>query len=300
MRTLHLTIFCFAAFMCGTASAATPSVELPTETANTSVAALPSEEADAAFGTDFDALDGNPAETELVAGYFSGARPRQSPVPVVAGPRLMVHPVQVGVMFTIGSHIPIAGNTHLIDGRREFTPTFDFGGSLFFNIQRLMQIDLVTRGGFGGVSTELYEDRYRIPGLESRHIWLGSTFRVFPLDAWGIQPYVSATLGGDRVLAVRREPNGSYECTTDGWVTQCDPELERVFAAGYWGMSLGYGGGIRVEPGRNGRFSFFIDVQHLFNRYGRRTSSQTGPDRLGSSAPRTQVITANLGFGFGF
>jgi hypothetical protein len=121
-----------------------------------------------------------------------------------------------------------------------------------------------------------------------------------PFDAWGIQPYVSASIGGDRVLAVRREPNGSYECTTDGWVTECDPELERVFAAGYWGASLGYGGGIRIEPGRNGRLSFFLDVQHLFNRYGRRTSSQTGPDRLGTSAPRTQVITANVGVAFGF
>jgi hypothetical protein len=299
MRASLYTLFCLAALLGGSATAATTPV-VGSDDEPTEVAALPVDPAgDELFGESDPTVEADDGP-ELVAGYFTGARPRQSPVPVVAGPRLMVRPMQVGLMMTIGSHIPIAGNTHLIDGRREFTPTLDFGGSLFFNIQRLMQVDLVARGGFGGVSAELYEDRYRIPGLESRHIWLGSTFRVFPFDAWGIQPYVSASIGGDRVLAVRREPNGSYECTTDGWVTECDPELERVFAAGYWGASLGYGGGIRIEPGRNGRLSFFLDVQHLFNRYGRRTSSQTGPDRLGTSAPRTQVITANVGVAFGF
>ncbi len=242
-----------------------------------------------------------PADPGLLAGYFPNRpHPQRRAPPVAAGPVVTMRPMQVGIALTLGSHIPIAGSTHLADGTREFTGTFDMGGAFFVNVQRLVQFDFAVRGGFGGVNTDLYEERYRIPGLESRHIWLGTAVRVFPVDFFGIQPYIMGALGGDRVMAVRREPDGSFTCSDDGYFIECDPDYERVFAAGYWGMSLGYGGGLRIEPGRNGHIAILVEVQHLFNRYGRRTSSETGVDFLGSTAPRTQTIAANAGVSFSF
>ena len=289
-RSLFAVLFALFALSGGAAHAAAPDT-----------AGLELLDPQGAVGDRLELGTGPGDDASLVAGYFTNLGPRRQPRhPVSPSAIYTPSPVLAGFMFTLGSHIPFAGDVEISSGRREFTPTFDLGGSFFLNFQRIAQVDFVARGGFGGVSSELYEDRYQLAGLESRHIWLGVTGRFFPVDLFGVQPYVSVSVGGDRVMAVRREPNGEYTCTDSGYTIDCEPDTERVFAAGYWGSSIGYGGGLRIEPNHNGHFAIFVDVQHVFNRYGRRTNSAGTRERLGEFAPRIQEITANAGVAFNF
>jgi len=195
-------------------------------------------------------------------------------------------PLRVGVNIGLGTHIPVAGDIELIDGRREFTGTFDFGGALFFAFQNVFQLDIMARGGFGGVSADLYEERYRYSDLQTRHLWVGGHARFFPVDFGGMQPFASVMLGADRVFAARMEGTGVYECEDNGWSVRCEEEEERTFAAGYWGNSIGLGGGLRfAQPG--GPLAFTAEGLWIRNHYGVRTESDFANTRLDSTAPTT-------------
>lgn len=195
-------------------------------------------------------------------------------------------PLRVGLNLGLGTHIPVAGDTAMIDGRREFTGTFDFGGALFFAFHNMFQLDIAARGGFGGLSADLYEERYRYSDLQTRHLWVGGHARFFPIDIGGIQPFASLQLGADRVFAARMEGTGVYECEDNGWTVRCEEEEERTFAAGYWGNSIGLGGGLRVaQPG--GPLAFTAEGMWMRNNYGVRTESDVGNTRLMDTAPTT-------------
>jgi hypothetical protein len=195
-------------------------------------------------------------------------------------------PLRFGVNLGLGSHIPITGDVDLIDGRREFTGTFDFGGALFFALHNMLQLDIVARGGFGGVSADLYEERYRYSELQARHLWLGGHARFFPIDFGGLQPFASVQIGTDRVFAARMEGTGAYECTDNGWTIRCEEEEERTFAAGYWGGSLGLGAGLRFA-GAGSPLAFTAEGMWMRNHYGVRTETNASNQRLADASPTT-------------
>ena len=199
-------------------------------------------------------------------------------------------PLRGGLNLGFASQVPVAGDYRLRDGRREFTPTLDFGGSLFLLLWDMIQVDLGARGGFGGVSSDLYEERYRYSQLHARHLYVGSHLRVFPIDLWGLQPFVSAQIGADRVFAARYDGTGVFECIDDGWSVRCDEDEERTFAAGYWGGTVGLGAGLRVHQ-RHWPVAVTLEAMWSRNQYGVRTQTGVPNDRLGE----TSAVTRNLG-----
>ena len=187
----------------------------------------------------------------------------------------------------------MAGDDTLQNGRREFTGTFDLGGSVFVLFHNMLQLDIAARGGFGGLSAELYEERYRYSQLSTRHLFVGGHARFFPFDLGGLQPFVGFHFGADRVFASRSEGTGVYECTDNGWTIRCEEEQARTFAAGYWGNSIGLGGGLRI--GRPGApISFTAEGTWMRNHYAVRTQSHVPNERLNEIGPTTR----NLGLLF--
>ncbi len=224
---------------------------------------------------------------EPVDGYLpDGANPHGGPEVTLAPPPRFL---RVGFNLGLGTHIPVAGDTHNLDGRREFTGTADLGGSLFFLMGNIVQLDLNIRGGFGGVSAEFYEDRYNYTHLQPRHLWVGGHLRVFPIDILGMQPFVSAQLGADRVFAARMDGTGIYECVDDGYTIRCDEEEERTFAAGYWGASAGLGAGMRFS-GQDWPIAVTAEAMWMRNQYSVRTTSGLPNDRLEETSPSTRNL----------
>lgn len=209
------------------------------------------------------------------------------------GPEFSLAPPQrflrVGINLGLGSHIPIAGDTHDLSGRQEFTATADFGGGIFFLMGNVVQLDLNARGGFGGVSSSFYEERYGYTHLQPRHVWVGGHLRVFPVDIFGVQPFVSAQLGADRVFAARMDGTGIYECTDDGYSIRCEEEEERTFAAGYWGASAGLGAGIRFAR-QEWPIAVSAEAMWMRNQYSVRTTTGLPNDRLAETSPSTRNL----------
>ena len=192
-------------------------------------------------------------------------------------------PLRLGLNLGFGSHVPVAGDYALNDGTREFTPTLDFGGSMFFLLFNMIQLDIGARGGFGGLNSGLYEERYRYSELQARHLFVGAHARFFPIDIFGMQPFVSAQLGADRVFASRMDGTGVYECVDNGWTVRCEEEEERTFAAGYWGSSVGLGAGLRFFR-QDWPVAVTAEAMWMRNRYGVRTQSGLPNDRLEETA----------------
>lgn len=201
--------------------------------------------------------------------------------------------VRGGMNLGIGVTIPTGGDLEIATGEREIRGTGDFGGGVHVLIREVFQIEFAVRGGFGGVDSDLYEETYGYEELGSRHIWLGMHARIMPVAIGRVRPFVSVLFGGDRVMAVSREPTGVYECEADGFVTTCREQTERTFAAGYWGRSVGFGGGLFV-PLPGDQLALTVDVYSLQNSYGRRTVSEQPNLRLADPVTTWSVGTLIL------
>lgn len=203
------------------------------------------------------------------------------------------NPVRFGFNVTLGTHVPVSGDLAVVDGRQEFRGTGDIGGGVFVALHGLVQLDLNVRGGAGGLSPSLYEERYRYTELAPKHLWLGGHLRVMPFSLGPIQPFASVAIGADRVFAAARAGTGVYVCEDNGWTIRCEEEDVRVFAAGYWGGSFGAGAGLRIGT-RRSPIAFTAESLWMRNHYGVRTSTDVPNDRLGPTAPSTNNLAVLL------
>lgn len=183
-------------------------------------------------------------------------------------------PIRGGMSLGIGVTVPTGGELETATGQREIRGTGDVGGGIQMLIHDALQLDFGVRGGLGGIDPDLYERLYGYEELGGRHLWLGIQARFMPVAIGSLRPTASVLFGGDRIFAANREATGVYECEDNGVVTTCREQTERTFAAGYWGRSMGFGGGLFIAfPGDT--LALTVDVYALNNSYGRRTNSET-------------------------
>lgn len=228
-----------------------------------------------------------PGEPEPDRGYLPDAPPPGfKPTPTMPGPP---SPLQGGLRLMLGFQVPTGGELRNEFGERDISGTADAGLGVFLSLYDRVQIGTAFRGGVGG-----FDSGYEVPGTDgepgSRHFWVGADLRVNLTTQTRVRPFVSGSLGGDRIAEVFKRGTGAYECEERGsGYYYCDEETERVFTIGYWGLSTGFGGGIQVlDIMKNA--SLVIEVQGLRNRYGRLTSSGFENQRLGEDARSTWQV----------
>ncbi len=224
-----------------------------------------------------------PGESETGDGYLPEVHPDNKPPPPIAGPR---SPIQGGMRLMAGFQIPTSGDLRNDFGERDIRGTGDLGLGIFMSLYDRVELGTAFRIGLGG-----FDSGYQVSGTEgnsaSRHFWVGADWRLNLTTQTRVRPFLSGTVGGDRIVDVFKSPTGAYECEprgTDNYY--CTEETERAFAIGYWGLSTGFGGGIQIrDVMKNG--SIVIEFQGVRNRYGRLTSSGFENQTLGDDARST-------------
>ncbi|MCB9534045.1 MAG: hypothetical protein H6698_06945 [Myxococcales bacterium] len=235
-------------------------------------------------------------ESLALAGYFPD-EPRPSggagsaDVFAPTGPA----PVRGGVNLGLGFQVPTGGDVDGLGGRREIVGTADLGLSFLLSLYGVVQWDVIGfRGGLGGLNSEYYEDLFGFDEMGGNHFWLGTHLRVHVIPRGPLRPFVSGSLGGDRIVASYRRGTGVFDCEerASGWYA-CDEITEREFGVGYWGLSTGVGGGLHITLPVD-ELSLIAEVQGVRARYGRLTSSAFDNRELGDAARTVWSVSTLL------
>lgn len=230
-------------------------------------------------------------------GYFPGDAPTNDgylpdsgkPEPAPGGPfAAEPGPIAAGLNIGFGFQLPTpASDRSGVFGEYEFRPTLDVSLAAGLTFGGIVQWDVFgLRIGVGGLNRGLYEDVFGFREMRANHFWLGTHLRVTPLPNAPLRPFVSASLGGDRLVAAHMEGTGTFRCEdVGGGFYDCEEETRRAFSVGYWGLSTGIGGGIRFAEIADS-LSVIVEVQGVRNRYGRVTNSAF-PNRSTGDDPPT-------------
>lgn len=194
-------------------------------------------------------------------------------------------PIQGGLALGIAVQVPTGGDLRLPGEPREMRPSVNLAFSGMVRFGEYFDLEAGIVGGVGGLNSQLYEDVFGLNNMNSVHLWMGFRARAYLLDRGPVRPFVSGQFGGDRLAAIYSEGTGVLECEEGfGGRFSCTEITEREFAVGYWGMSAGFGAGVRI-PNLSKVMGLIIEGYGVRNRYGRATNSQVGTTRLREDSP---------------
>jgi hypothetical protein len=157
-----------------------------------------------------------------------------------------------GYNVELGAAIPVGDRAYAFDRGEEFTPCFDLGVDLAFDVGAHVQLGFVGRFGFGGVDEELYHEQvvdllgFSPDTVRAMVIQSGPRLRVYWFERRHVRPFVSVECTFTMMGLTARHDVGC----ADG---SCEASRETVMSFRYRAASLAPGLGLRYDVGLRAR-----------------------------------------------